>query len=162
MGYCGTWGVPSTVSQLPAGSNWHYDFFTLPPMFGTQHKFIQNSGWAFVVPRTSKNPKVAWDVARSLALSPEAARRWSAVTGALPALRANGAATAGNPALAKVQALLEHGQWVGYIPAAANDTALFAMVNNFFAAAAGKKTVDQALMDMQQTANNAILQARGQ
>jgi multiple sugar transport system substrate-binding protein len=158
MGYLGTWGVPSTVGQMPAGSSWRYDFYTLPPMVGDKHKFIQNSGWAFAVPRTSPNKKVAWDVARSLALSPDAMRKWSAVTGALPALRVNAtpAAADASPTLQKVHALLEHGQWVGYIPAAANDTALFAMVNNFFAAAAGEKTIEQALADMQETANSAI------
>ena len=42
-----------------------------------------------------------------------------------PALRANAtpAAAAANPSLEKVYSLLEHGQWVGYIPAAANDAA---------------------------------------
>jgi ABC-type glycerol-3-phosphate transport system substrate-binding protein len=132
-------------------------------MVGDKHRFIQNSGWAFAVPRTSPNKRVAWDVARSLALSPEAMRKWSAVTGALPALRANAtpAAAAATPSLQKVYSLLEHGQWVGYIPAAANDTALFAMVNNFFAAAAGEKTIEQALADMQETANRAIRQHQG-
>jgi multiple sugar transport system substrate-binding protein len=164
MGYLGTWGVPSTVAQLPAGSNWHYDFFALPPMVGAEHEFVQNSGWAFAVPNTSRNQAVAWDIAKSLALSPDAMRRWSAVTGALPALKANGtpAAAVNTPGLSKVQPLLEHGQWVGYIPAAANDTALFAMVNNFFAAAAGSKSIDDALKDMQATANTAIDQYRGQ
>ena len=158
MGYLGTWGVPSTVGQLPSGTSWRYDFHAVPPMVGDKHKFIQNSGWAFAVPRTSPNKRIAWDVARSLALSPEAMRKWSSVTGALPALRANAtaAAAAANPTLGKVHELLEHGQWVGYIPAAANDTALFAMVNNFFAAAAGEKTIEQALADMQETANSAI------
>jgi multiple sugar transport system substrate-binding protein len=163
MGYLGTWGVPSTVGQLPVGTSWRYEFYPLPPMVGDKHRFIQNSGWAFAVPRTSPNKRVAWDVARSLALSPEAMRKWSAVTGALPALRANAtpAAASVTPALQKVQGLLEHGQWVGYIPAAANDTALFAMVNNFFAAASGQKTIEQALADMQETANRAIRQHAG-
>jgi ABC-type glycerol-3-phosphate transport system substrate-binding protein len=163
MGYLGTWGVPSTVGQLPTGTSWRYEFHPLPPMVGDKHRFIQNSGWAFAVPRTSPNKRVAWDVARSLALSPEAMRKWSAVTGALAALRANAtpAAAAATPSLQKVYSLREHGQWGGYIPAAANDTALFAMVNNFFAAAAGEKTIEQALVDMQETANRAIRQHQG-
>jgi len=163
MGYLGTWGLPSTTSQLPDGSQWQYEFHTVPPMAGNEHKFVQNSGWAFAVPKTSRNQAVAWDVARSLALSPQAMRKWSAVTNALPALRANGtpAAAAAHPSLGKVQHLLEHGQWVGYIPAAASDAALFALVNNFFAAAEGSKTVDEALADMQKTANGAIEQHRG-
>jgi hypothetical protein len=88
-------------------------------------------------------------------------RKWSATTGALPALRANGAATAvaSNPTLGKVQPLLDLGQWMGFVPAAAIDAANGGMVSNFFAAVAGTKSVDQALLDMQQTANTAIAAA---
>jgi len=160
MGYIGTWGLPSIVGQLPPGSTWRYDFFPLPPIVGTQHKFVTDSGWAFGVPRTSPNAKAAWDIIKALAMSPEAMRKWSAVTGALPALRANGtpAAAAGNPSLAKVQPLLELGHWRGYVPAQAIDSAHGGMVGNFFAAVTGMKTIDQALKDMQEQANTAIAQ----
>jgi multiple sugar transport system substrate-binding protein len=162
MGYVGTAGVPSTVAQLPPGSRWRFDYFPLPPMVGTEHRFVQDSGWAFAVPRTSANPAVAWDIARSLALSPEAVRAWSSVTGAIPALKANAATVnaAESPLLAKVQPLLEHGQWVGYIPIGAFEMVSGAFVNNFFAAVAGTKTIDVALEDMQTTMNDAIVQNR--
>jgi multiple sugar transport system substrate-binding protein len=162
MGYVGTAGVPSTVAQLPPGSTWRFDFFPLPPMVGDEHAFVQDSGWAFAVPRTSAHQAVAWDIARSLALSSEAVRKWSRVTGAIPALRANAASlsTDDNPMLAKVRSLLEHGRWVGYVPVGAFETVSGAFVTNFFAAVAGSKSVDQALTDMQETANTAIMQHR--
>jgi multiple sugar transport system substrate-binding protein len=158
MGYCGTWGVPSTVSQLPAGNTTKYDFYPLPPMMGNQHKFVQNSGWALAVPKTAKNPKAAWDVIKAMVLSPDAMRKWAAITGALPALKANGtaAAAAANPLLAKVQPLLESGQWVGYIPAGAIETVEGAIVSNYFDAVAGTKSIDQALTEMQNAANSAL------
>jgi multiple sugar transport system substrate-binding protein len=160
MGYLGTAGVPSTVAQLPPGAPWHYDHYPVPPMVGTEHRFAQDSGWAFAVPRTSANPKVAWDIARSLALSPEAMRRWSAVTGALPALRAN-ATPGGDWPGSRLQPLLEHGQWMGYVPVGAIDTVAGAIQGNFFHVVAGRKDVDQALLDMQQTANAAIEMHQG-
>jgi multiple sugar transport system substrate-binding protein len=162
MGYVGTWAVPSTTGLVPPGSGWTYDYFTLPPMVGTAHKFITDSGWAFAVPLSSKNQAVAWDVARSLALSPDAMRTWSRTTGALPALRANGVASAvaSDPVLARVQPLLELGEYVGNVPAAAIDTVNGAIVRNFFSAVAGEKSVDQALADMQATANDVITQSR--
>jgi multiple sugar transport system substrate-binding protein len=163
MGYVGTWGVPSTMGQLPPGSTWRYGFYPLPPMVGEQHRFVQNSGWAFAVPRTSKNPKVAWDIAKSLALKPEAMLSWSAVTGALPALRANGSPTAAanDPVLARVQPLFEPGRWIGWIPSGALEAVSGAMVGNFFAVVARTKTVDQALLDMEMKANTAMAQHRG-
>jgi multiple sugar transport system substrate-binding protein len=161
MGYCGTWGVPNTIDQRPSGSNTKYDYFTVPPMVGTQHKFVQNSGWALGVPKTSKNQAAAWAIVKGIALSPDAMKQWGATTGSLPALRANGtaAAAAGDPLLKKVQPLLEQGQWVGYIPATAIDVVEGAIVSNFFAVVNGMKTVDVALADMEAKANAALAAA---
>jgi ABC-type glycerol-3-phosphate transport system substrate-binding protein len=160
MGYLGTWGVPSVSAQVPPGATWRYDFYPLPPMVGTEHRFVTDSGWAFAVPKTSKHAAVAWDIIRSLALSPEAARQWSSVTFALPALKANGTpgAAAATPVLARVQPLLELGHWRGFIPVEATDMAHSTIVSNFFAAVKGEKTIEQALQDMQNTANAVIAQ----
>jgi multiple sugar transport system substrate-binding protein len=158
MGYAGSWALPWTIGQVPAGSSRRYEYMAVPPMVGSQHRFVQNSGWALVVPRTSKNALRAWDVARSIALSPEGARRWAATAGTLPALRVNGTreAVAGDPLLSKVQPLLEQGQWVGYMPVFAIETIETAIVQGFFDAATGKKSVDEALTWMQDTANSAL------
>jgi multiple sugar transport system substrate-binding protein len=162
MGYVGTWGIPSVKGQLPAGNQTKYEYFTLPAMEGTTHKFVQNSGWAFVVPKSSKHQKEAWSFLKGLALSPDAMRKWAATTGALPALKVNGTkeAAAGDPTLAKVQPLLEFGQWVGYIPAGAIETVEGALVSNFFAAVKGEanggKSITTALADMQKAANDAL------
>ena len=162
MGYVGTWGVPSTRLQVPPGVAWNFEYFSLPPMVGAEHKFVQDSGWAFAVPRTSKNPRVAWDIAASMALSPEAMRRWSGKTGALPALRANGSPTAvaHDPTLAKVQHLLERGRWKGYFPPPALPAIEGAIIGNFFDAVDGKKSIAQALTDMMKAANDAFAQNR--
>jgi multiple sugar transport system substrate-binding protein len=162
MGYAGTWAVPDVKSQVPAGSTYRYEFFPLPPMVGTEHRFIQNAGFALAVPKTSRNAAAAWDVARSIALSPEAMRKWAATAGTLPALKANGTEAAAklDPQLAKVQPLLERGEWMGYIPAASTAPVLGAMVSNYFAAVRGTKSVEDALKDMQSTANASIVQNR--
>jgi multiple sugar transport system substrate-binding protein len=161
MGYVGTAGVPSTVAELPPGSPWTFDYFTVPPMVGTQHVFVQDSGWAFAVPNTSRNPAVAWDIARSLALSAENMRLWSSVTGALPALKENATpqTAAEHPYATKVLDLLPRGRWLGFVPSAAIDAVGGAILTNYFAAVAGEKTIDQALLDMQTVANNAIAEA---
>jgi multiple sugar transport system substrate-binding protein len=162
MGYIGTWGIPAIRNEVPMGTTTRYEFFPLPPMIGDQHRFVQNSGFAFAVPKSSKNQKVAWDLAKAIALSPEAMRKWTTTAGTLPALRANGtaAAAANDATLAKVQPLLDRGQWMGYIPAASTEPVLGAMVSNYFAVVKGQKTIDQALTDMETKANQAILQLK--
>jgi ABC-type glycerol-3-phosphate transport system substrate-binding protein len=163
MGYVGTWGLASTRVRVPPGSNWRYEYHALPPMVGTEHKFAQDSGWSFAVPRTSRHPEVAWDIARSLALSAENMRRWSGVTGALPALKANGTASvaAADPLLAEVQPLLEHGRWTGYIPVQVLTPVQTAVLSGYWAVVAGSKTVEQALMDMDLEVNALIELYRG-
>jgi multiple sugar transport system substrate-binding protein len=162
MGYVGTWGLPASLAERPPGSTTRFGFFHLPPMVGADHKFVQNAGFAFAVPKTSKNASVAWDVARSIALSPAAMRKWAATAGTLPALKANGSqeATAGDPVLSQVQPLLDRGQWMGDIPYGATAEVLGAMVTNYFDAVKGTKTIQQALTDMQATANTAIMMNR--
>jgi multiple sugar transport system substrate-binding protein len=164
MGYVGTWGIPSVLDQLPAANQgrFQYEFHTLPPMVGSAHTFVQNSGWAFVVPRTSQNQQAAWDLVKAFALSTDEMRSWTSITGALPALRATAraAAAAGDPNMTKEMPLLEDGRWVGFIPAEAIETVEGAIVSNYFAAVRGAdnggKTVEQALQDMQRAANDAV------
>jgi multiple sugar transport system substrate-binding protein len=158
MGYVGTWGIPSVKGQLPAGSTTKYEFYAHPPLEGTTHKFVQNSGWSFVVPKNSKNQKAAFALLKAMVLSPETMRKWAATTGALPALKVNGteAAAAGDPTLSRVQPLLAKGQWVGFIPAEAIETVEGALMSNYFAVVKGNKTIDQALDDMQKQSNDAL------
>jgi multiple sugar transport system substrate-binding protein len=162
MGYVGTWGLPASLAERPPGSSTRFGFYHLPPMLGTEHRFIQNAGFAFAVPKTSKNAKVAWDIAKSLALSPAAMRKWAATAGTLPALKANGTkeATAADPVLSQVQPLLDKGQWMGDIPYGATAEVLGAMVTNYFDAVKGTKTIPQALAEMQAKANAAIMMNR--
>jgi ABC-type glycerol-3-phosphate transport system substrate-binding protein len=129
---------------------------------GSQHKFVTDSGWALAVPKTCKHPEVVWDIVRSWALDPAAIKAWAQVTGALPALKVNGtpAAVAATPAVARAQPLFELGSFRGYVPAEAIDVVNGSVVNNFFAAVKGMKTVPEALKAMEETANAAIAQYR--
>ena len=164
MGYVGTWGLANIAAQQkdkPANT-FKYEYVTHPPFFGTEHKFVQNSGWAFVVPKSSKNQKAAWNVIKALAMTPEAMRKWASITGSLPALKVNGSAEAvkGDPTLQRVQPLLEKGQWVGYIPGTAIGTVEGALMKYFFEAVEGTKDIDAALAAMQKDCNDALAAAK--
>jgi ABC-type glycerol-3-phosphate transport system substrate-binding protein len=163
MGFIGTWGLAAVRGLLPPErKNERYDYFPVPPMVGTRHRFVTYGGWVFAVPKTSKNQGVAWDIARSLALDPAAMKQWSATTLALPALLANGTAeaAAADPLLSKVQPLLGLGEHIGHMPAAAIQTMEGAILSNVFQVVRKEKTVDQALMAMQQTINDSFAQNR--
>jgi multiple sugar transport system substrate-binding protein len=162
-GYLGTWGLTAVREALPPErKNVNYDYFALPPMVGTQHRFVTYGGWVFAVPKTSRNQRVAWDIVRSIAVDPAAMKKWGATTLSLPALRVNGTpeAVADNPTLAKVQPLLEQGEFIGYMPAAAIQTMEGAILSNIFDVVRGTKEVPKALLDMQQTINDAFARNR--
>jgi multiple sugar transport system substrate-binding protein len=159
MGYLGSWGLSLVKGLLPpARQNEHYDYVALPPIVGTEHKFVTYGGWSFAVPKTSKNQRRAWDIAKSIALDPTAMKQWQATTTSLPALRVNGSATAAatDPLLAKVQPLLDVGQYIGHMPAAGIQNMEGAISSNVFDVVRGKKTVDMALAEMQQQINAAF------
>jgi multiple sugar transport system substrate-binding protein len=163
MGYLGTWGLSAVRGQLlPDRKNVRYGYFAVPPMVGTQHQFVTYGGWSFAVPKTAKNPKVAWDIARSLALDPAAMRQWSATTLSLPALKANATAeaAANDPTLAQVLPLLPVGRYIGHMPAGAIQTMEGAILANVFAVVRGEKDVDRALADIQKTTNDAFVANR--
>jgi multiple sugar transport system substrate-binding protein len=163
MGYLGSWGLPVVKHLLPADRQQvNFGYYTLPPMVGTRHRFITYGGWVFAVPRTSKNPRVAWDIVKSLALDPAAMKQWAATVSSLPALRVNGSAEAAgsDPLLAKVQPLLENGDFIGYMPAGAIQDMEGAILSNIFAVVRGTKTVEKALMDIQTTTNAAFVRNR--
>jgi multiple sugar transport system substrate-binding protein len=162
MGYVGTWGLPETLDARVPGSTTRFQFFHLPPMVGPEHRFVQNAGFAFAVPKNSKNAKAAWDIVKSIALSSAGMRKWATTAGTLPALKANGTmeATAGDAVLSQVQPLLDKGQWMGDIPYGATAEVLGAMVSNYFDAVKGAKTVTEALAAMQTRANAAIIMNR--
>ena len=166
MGYAGTWAVPNTVS---AGARGHErpntSSHALPPMVGAQHKFVQNSGFALRGSQDQQEPEAGLgdrQVDRAVARGRCGSGPPSA--GALPALegqRHGGSGGRPIPMLAKVGAAAGEGPaGLGYIPAGAIETVEGAIVSNFFAAVAGTKTIDQALKEMQTTANNALMQNR--
>jgi multiple sugar transport system substrate-binding protein len=163
MGYIGSWALGYVKQNLPPQTaTARYAYVATPPIVGMQHRFVSYGGWSFAVPKTSKNQAIAWDIAKSLALNPVAMKQWSATASTVPALRANASkeAAATDPLLAQVQPLLEMGQHIGFIPAAAIQTMEGAIASNVFAVVRGSKTVDMALADMQSTINLAIAQNR--
>jgi ABC-type glycerol-3-phosphate transport system substrate-binding protein len=75
-------GRPNTVGQVPAGATTKYDFYALPPMVGTKHSYVQNSGFALVVPKTSKKPEGGLGTSSSRSpCRPTAARKWVTTIG---------------------------------------------------------------------------------
>src|SRR6185436_5240935 len=116
MVYTGTWGnAVATQNAAMQGKTTDFAYFMHPPFFGTEHKFVQNSGWALVVPKNSEHAAVALDAARFLTTDAPTVAEWSRLAGQISPLRAQTTpeALASDPIKSSIQPLLEKGRWVG-------------------------------------------------
>ena len=149
MGYVGTAGRPQHGwPSCPPAASWRFDFFPLPPMVGTEHKFVQDSGWAFAVPRTSTTPggglghrPLAGPVARGHAQMVGHHRRHARPAGE----RGQPSMPARTRRWPRCSRCWNTAAGWATSRSGAFETVVGAFVTNFFAAVAGTKTIDQAL-----------------
>jgi ABC-type glycerol-3-phosphate transport system substrate-binding protein len=174
MVYTGTWGnAVATQTAAMQGKPVELEYFMHPPFFGTEHKFVQNSGWALVVPRNSEHAAVALDVARFLTTDPGTVAAWSKTAGSISPLRAQTTpeALAPDPIKSSIQPLLDKGSWVGYMAPKTLTETRDSWLNNTLAAMRGlikgadgtdqPFTAEQAALKIDQECNDSLMRSRG-
>lgn len=174
MVYTGTWGNAVAVQNAAMqGKTTDFEYFMHPPFFGTEHRFVQNSGWALVVPKNSDHAAVALDVARFLTTDPATVAEWSKLAGSISPLRAQTTpeALASDRIKASIQPLLEKGRWVGYMAPRTLTETRDSWLNNTLAAMRGLVkgpdgtdqpfTPEQAALKIDQECNESLTRSRG-
>jgi multiple sugar transport system substrate-binding protein len=63
IGVLGSWYAGDAKLAYP---DLAFDYVTLPPMMGSEHKFASVGGWGYVVGKSAKNPAMAWKLAAFL------------------------------------------------------------------------------------------------
>jgi ABC-type glycerol-3-phosphate transport system substrate-binding protein len=163
MVYTGTWGhAIATEAAANAGKQMELAYFRHPPFFGSEHTFVQNSGWSLVVPRTSAHPAEAMDVVRFLTADPDAVRNWNALAGSISPLRAHSAEGAGevDPVRSAVRPLLEKGRWVGYMPPVPLTETRDSFYNNALQAMKGEIDAAEAARRIHAECNASMMRSR--
>ena len=173
MVYTGTWGnAIATQNAAMQGKTIELGYFMHPPFFGTEHKFVQNSGWAMVVPKNSDHAAVALDVARFLTLDAPTVAEWSRLSGSISPLRAQTTpqALTSDAIKSPIQPLLEKGRWVGYMPPKTLTETRDSWLNNSLAVMRGlikqpdgtdqPFTVEQAALKIDQECNESLARSR--
>jgi multiple sugar transport system substrate-binding protein len=143
MVYVGTWGhAIATAALADLGKNVELGYFAHPPFLGTEHVYVQNSGWSLVVPRSSPRAAAAMDFLKFVTTEPGNVRDWNRLAGSISPLRAHATpeALAGDPVVSKIQPLLMRGAWVGYIPPVPLTETRDSWYNSVVAAMRGKVT----------------------
>jgi multiple sugar transport system substrate-binding protein len=174
MVYTGTWGnAVATQTAAMQGKTTDFAYFMHPPFFGTEHKFVQNSGWGLVVPKNSEHAAVALEVARFMTTDPPTVAEWSKLAGSISPLRAQTTpeALASDPIKSSIQPLLDKGRWVGYMSPKTLTETRDSWLNNTLAAMRGlikgadgtdqPFTAEQAALKIDQECNESLTRSRG-
>jgi multiple sugar transport system substrate-binding protein len=172
MVYTGTWGHAIAVGAAATqGKNIELAYFRHPPFFGSEHIFVQNSGWSLVVPQNSARRDLAMAVVKALTTDPPTVREWNRLAGSISPLQTHASAEAlmPDPVLLPIQPLLAQGQWMGYLPPVPLTDTRDSMYNNVTDAMRGTRmrdgmeqpfTVEDAVRGLHQECNAILAQGR--
>lgn len=115
IGVLGSWYAGEARLAYP---DLKFDYVTLPPMMGTEHKFASVGGWGIAVSKSAANPDIAWKLAAFMGANQENALGFNTTTGTIPSMKAVAAdpkLLEAAPFLAGVLPILEGGQYQGNV-----------------------------------------------
>jgi multiple sugar transport system substrate-binding protein len=157
IGYIGTWMIAEGRAGYPDFAD-EWDYLWLPPVVGSEHKFVADSGWGLTVSPNSEHPNVAWDFAKFVTTNADNARSWNIASGTIPAMPAVAKSPEianEMPWVAKALDVLPGGEYLGNMPD--RDLIVYEIVfPHILYALQGLETVDEALQAMDTEANAAF------
>jgi multiple sugar transport system substrate-binding protein len=84
IGVLGSWYVGDAKIAYP---DLEFDYVSLPPMMGSEHKFVSVGGWGYVVGKSTQHPEMAWKLAEFLGADPENALQFNSISTTIPAMK---------------------------------------------------------------------------
>ncbi len=84
IGVLGSWYAGDAKIGYP---DLKFDYVTLPPLMGTQHKFVSVGGWGYVVGKSTKNPELAWKLAAFLGANEASVMFFNTKSATIPAMK---------------------------------------------------------------------------
>jgi ABC-type glycerol-3-phosphate transport system substrate-binding protein len=159
MGYAGSWTIAQGQLDYPDFGAFGdtFSYHRLPPLVGTEHRFVADSGWGLVVPATSAHQELAWEFAK-FATTTAAAAQWNITGGTVPATRASvddAQVREALPWLSEITPLLQSGHYTGALPD--HDTLFYDVIlGHVTDAVLNRATVDDALQAIEAEANQTL------
>jgi len=83
IGVLGSWYVGDAKVAYP---DLKFDYVSLPPMMGAEHKFVSVGGWGYVVGKSTQHPDLAWKLAAFLGADPANVMYFNTVSTTIPAM----------------------------------------------------------------------------
>lgn len=115
IGVLGSWYVGDAKLAYP---DLVFDYVALPPLMGSEHKFVSVGGWGYVVGKNTKHADIAWKLAAFLGANEENALYFNSVSATIPAMKAvaeDPKYLEAAPFAAAVLPILDAGEYQGYL-----------------------------------------------
>jgi multiple sugar transport system substrate-binding protein len=113
IGVLGSWYAGDARVAYP---DLKFDYVTLPPLMGSEHRFVSVGGWGYVVGKSTPHPEVAWKLAAFLGADEANVLYFNSTSATIPAMQsvaANPDYVKAVPFAAAVLPILEAGAYQG-------------------------------------------------
>lgn len=159
IGSIGSWSVGEGKVNYP---DMEFDYVSVPPYFGSEHKYAADAGWGKVVSANTKYPQEAWKLAAFLAAEKENALVWNTLSTTIPAMKTlveNPTILDQVPWLKPTFALLPHGTYIGEL--VDRDKLFYDIIfTHVLSATQGSMSVDDAVKAIHAEANAMVDEAK--
>ncbi|PKO19045.1 MAG: hypothetical protein CVU39_00405 [Chloroflexi bacterium HGW-Chloroflexi-10] len=155
IGILGSWYAGEARIAYP---DLQFDYVTLPPMMGPEHKFSSVGGWGIVVSKSTQHADIAWKLAAFMGANQQSAFAFNTTTGTIPAVKAVASdpkLLESAPFLASVLPILDAGQYQGNMTDA-DQLAYEIIYPNILAAIQGSQTAQETADNINTEANAMV------
>jgi len=156
IGYIGSWAAGVGKVDFP---DFKFDYVMLPPMFGTEPKFVADAGWGKVVSKNTKHSEASWKLVKYMTAERANALKFNQISGTIPAMKSiveqPDEILAVQPWIKPTFALLKHGAYLGNVTD--RDQLFYEIIaKNVTDALTGAVTPEQAAAAIQKQANEMV------
>lgn len=155
IGVLGSWYVGDAKLAYP---DLKFDYVALPPMMGSEHKFVSVGGWGYVVGKNTKHADIAWKLAAFLGADQTNALSFNSISATIPAVKAvaeDAKYLEAAPFASAVLPILEAGAYQGYLTDP-DQLAYEIVYPTILDAIQGNLTAEEAANGIQEAANEMV------
>ncbi len=155
IGVLGSWYAGDAKIGYP---DLKFDYVTLPPLMGNEHKFVSVGGWGYVVGKSTKHADIAWKLAAFLGANEANVMFFNSKSATIPAMKsvaADAKYVEAVPFAAAVLPILDAGAYQGNLTDS-DQLAYEIVYPTILDAIQGNQTAEEAANSIHETANAMV------
>ncbi len=155
IGVLGSWYAGDAKIGYP---DLVFDYVALPPLMGSEHKYVSVGGWGYVVGKSTQHPETAWKLASFLGANEANVLYFNTTTATIPAMKtvaANAKYVEAVPFAVAVLPILDKGAYQGNLTDP-DQLAYEIIYPTILDAIQGNQTAEEAANSMHEAANAMV------